>query len=307
MPPTHAFNPELFRFDPAADYPWLVFPRTTVAITAWNRLERTKALLDTLLRHTHLPHELLVVDNGSTDGTGEFLAALAEGAGNVRVISNRRNLGLGRAHQQIRDAVEDGLLVVFDNDVRVLSNYWLVHLQKAYHALRLATGDTRAALGIRLINHEEYGFRFALRREVLRIPGEENAPPRTSFAAACKDEPDEVRRLDEEVVVGWSEHLNGGAFAVPAELYRRLPLHERYPDFIGGVDGFFSTHMLELGVRLGYLENGPIARHDDWPYTEEKIAAYEAMVGRRAALDGHYVRWKLRRLLRRLRGRSEDR
>lgn len=305
MSPGHSFNPELFQFDSSAEYPWLVFPRTTLAITAWNRLEHTKKLIDSLLRHTHVPHELLIVDNGSTDGTGEFLQAFAAGAGNARVISNRRNIGLARAHQQIRDTVTDGLLVIFDNDIRILSNYWLLHVQKAFHALRLATGGTNAAFGVRLINLEEYGFRFSLEREVLTIPTAQNSLPRTSFSAACKDDPAEERRLDEEVVIGWSEHLNGGVFAVPVELFKQLPYQERYPDFIGGVDSFFSSQMLELGARLGYIENGPIARHDDWPYTEEKIATYEKMVGQRAAFDGHYVRWKLRELFRRFRSRSD--
>lgn len=301
MPTENNFNPELFQYDPAETYEWHVFPKVTLAIVTWNRLEYTKKLINSLINYTHLPHEFLIIDNASTDGTAAFLEAFAaSGDHTVRLILNTQNLGLSRAHLQIRDAISDGLIVVFDNDVELLSNYWLLHVQKAYHALRQVSDIDHTALGIRLVNCEEYGFRYAEKQEIYTIPHAKNAEPRSSFAATGKDDSGGGRQMDEQIVIGWTQHLLGGVFAVPAALWSQIPMQEQYPAFIGGVDAFFSRHAQSLGGRLGYIENGPIARHNDWPYTKEKIAAYETMVKQRATLDSNYVRWKARDVLRRL-------
>ena len=305
MTPAQKFNPDLFEFDSDAFYPWLVFPKTTLAIVTWNRLAFTKGLIDSLLRYTHLPHDYLFIDNGSDDGTVEFLEAFAAAHGNVRLIANDQNLGKARAMTQIRDAVSDGLIVFFDNDVEILSNYWLLHVQKAYHAYRLAAGNTEAAFGMRLVNCDEYGFRYAGAKQVLEIPTSENALPRTSFAAVSKDAADSEALLNESIVIGWTDFLTGNSvISLPASLYKKMPMQDQYPKFIGGVDSFFSKEVARQGGRLGYIENGPVARHNDWPYTEEKIAQYEALAEKRAASDLYYIRWKLRNLWRGLhRGR----
>jgi hypothetical protein len=47
---------------------------------------------------------------------------------------------------------------------------------------------------------------------------------------------------------------------------------------------------------MGYLENGPVARHLDWPYSEEKIRLYAELTRTRAVTDLSYLRWKIRRL-----------
>ena len=43
--------------------------------------------------------EIIVADNGSTDGTGGVAERLAQTMPNVRLISHERNLGFGKAYQ----------------------------------------------------------------------------------------------------------------------------------------------------------------------------------------------------------------
>lgn len=298
------FNPELFAFDPAQAYAWRVFDRVTVATVTFNRLSHTQSFFRGLLRHTHLPIDVVVVDNASEDGTVPYLRDLAGTIEGLRLVENGRNVGKGRALLQIRDMVSDGLVVLFDNDIEILSNYWLVHLQKAFHAARLRLGTPNVAFGLRLLNCEEYGFRFAVRREVLPIPARENAPPRTSYAAVSKDSPDQDRLLDEEVVVGWTDFLIGGSTALPASVFKQVRLQDLYPLRLGGEDPFMSEELRRLGVPFGYIENGPVARHNDWPYTEDKIALYSRLTRERAVTDLPYVRWKLLTQWRRLTGRG---
>ncbi len=69
---------------------------------------------------------------------------------------------------------------------------------------------------------------------------------------------------------------------------------------LGGEDPFMSAELRRMGIPFGYIENGPVARHNDWPYTEEKIALYDQLTRERAVTDLPYLRWKLLALARRL-------
>jgi glycosyltransferase involved in cell wall biosynthesis len=294
-------NPELFVFEPEKHYPWRVFERVTVAVITFNRLDYSRKLFASLQQNTHMPFELLVIENGSDDGTREFLEELSQHWPHCRVVHNRRNIGKTRAVLQIRDMVEDGLVVLFDNDAEMLSNYWLVHLLKAYHAARLTLGTTDIAFGFRLLNCEEYGFRCALSHDVLRIPSAQNALPRTSYAALSKDDPSGGPLLDEEVVVGWTDFLIGVARSFPVSVFKQIRLEDAFPTYATGEDGYVSAEMDRLGCRYGYIENGPVVRHNDWPYADEKVALFDRMGTQRAVVDRHYIRWKLRNLIGRAR------
>ncbi len=291
-PTGSTFNPALFRFDPTIHYPWRGFERITIATVTFNRRAHTERMLDSLLRLSQLPFELLVIDNASEDDTPAWLTARAAELPFLRVVRNRRNVGKGRALKQIRDLVGDGLVVLIDNDIELLSNYWLVHLLKAFHALALTRGGADAALGIRILNCEEYGFRHVLHHEALGLPAEAGALPRTSFAR-------DARGSAESVVIGWTDFLIGALMAMPVSLFRRIRLEDYYPLKLGGDEAFIMGELARLGAPAGYIENGPVARHNDWPYSEEKIALYAKLTRERAVTDLPWLRWKLRRLLRR--------
>ena len=51
--------------------------KVTIIILTWNGLAYTKRCLETLRERTTFPdYEVVVVDNGSTDGTVEYLRSL---------------------------------------------------------------------------------------------------------------------------------------------------------------------------------------------------------------------------------------
>ncbi len=101
---------------------------TSVIVPCWNQLEFTRLCLRALFRHTERPWELIVVDNGSTDGTGEFLAGVQVGGRvPVTIIHNARNLGFPAAINQGLRAARGEFLVLLNNDA-VVTEAWLDHL-----------------------------------------------------------------------------------------------------------------------------------------------------------------------------------
>ncbi len=89
----------------------------SVVVVTWNRRDELLALLGDLSHQSEPADEIILVDNGSEDGTVEAVAARFPAAETVRLpvntgLSNGRNVGIARARSD--------LVVVLDNDIRVL-------------------------------------------------------------------------------------------------------------------------------------------------------------------------------------------
>ena len=75
-----------------------------------------RPMVDSILAQTEPDFELLLVDDGSTDGSGRLCDKLAEKDGRVRVI-HQKNQGLGGARNTgIQQAQGDWLLLVDSDD-----------------------------------------------------------------------------------------------------------------------------------------------------------------------------------------------
>ena len=99
---------------------------TSIVIVTHNQLEFTRQCLDSLRAHTNQPYELIVVDNGSTDGTPEYL----NDAPDVLLIENNSNRGFpAAANQGIR--LSRGKQVVLLNNDTILAPDWLEPLLAA--------------------------------------------------------------------------------------------------------------------------------------------------------------------------------
>jgi GT2 family glycosyltransferase len=94
----------------------------SIIVPVFNRMELTRQCLTHLARVTQgVRHEVIVVDNGSRDGTDEFLASLG---GSVCIIRNRENEGFARACNQGARAATGRYLVFLNNDTIPLAG-WL--------------------------------------------------------------------------------------------------------------------------------------------------------------------------------------
>jgi GT2 family glycosyltransferase len=113
-------------------------PRVAIIILTWNGLSLTRRCLETLRAlPAGAPFRIIVVDNGSTDGTLEWLRAQPD----VELIANAENVGYTRGNNQGLRALragEDALLL--NNDTEIIQEGWLARLQAA------AYGDERAGV-----------------------------------------------------------------------------------------------------------------------------------------------------------------
>jgi len=99
-------------------------PKTSIVIITHNRLDMTRPCIESILRHTS-NFELVLVDNGSTDGTVEYLKSKP-----ARLIQNPKNLGVPIARNQGIRAANCSLVVLMDNDIEVREG-WLEALAAA--------------------------------------------------------------------------------------------------------------------------------------------------------------------------------
>lgn len=100
---------------------------TSIIILTHNQLEHTKLCLQSIEQHTPQPHELILVDNGSTDGTLDYLRKYANDRNNVRVIANKENLGFSAGNNQGLSVAKGSYVMLLNNDT-VVTEGWLARM-----------------------------------------------------------------------------------------------------------------------------------------------------------------------------------
>lgn len=100
----------------------------SVIVPCWNQLEFTRKCINASFRKTTPSWELIVVDNGSTDGTGDYLAGVQDVSPlPVTLIANGTNRGFPAAVNQGLGRARGEYLVLLNNDV-VVTDGWLEQL-----------------------------------------------------------------------------------------------------------------------------------------------------------------------------------
>ncbi|MEX1028258.1 MAG: glycosyltransferase [Candidatus Paceibacterota bacterium] len=104
------------------------FALTSIFICTCNQLAYTRQCVESIVSKTDVPYELIFVDNGSSDGTPNYLRSI-EGA---RVLENESNRGFAiAANQGIR--IADGEQILLLNNDTLVTTGWLESLLEALY------------------------------------------------------------------------------------------------------------------------------------------------------------------------------
>ena len=117
-------------------------PVISVVVVNWNRRELLRACLQSLEHQTHANYEVIVIDNGSEDGSGDLVEELAVSFPvPLRLIRNPDNRGFCAANNQGFGASRSELVALLNNDAEAEPG-WLEALEAA---IRRATDVGMAA------------------------------------------------------------------------------------------------------------------------------------------------------------------
>lgn len=92
-----------------------------ICLAVLNNIDYTKKFIDSLYRSTYHDFELIITDNGSKDGTSEWLSSL--GYDNLKVISYQKNTGCATGWNS---AIKGGVnkhVVLTQNDIQFSKNW----------------------------------------------------------------------------------------------------------------------------------------------------------------------------------------
>jgi glycosyltransferase involved in cell wall biosynthesis/coenzyme F420-reducing hydrogenase beta subunit/polysaccharide pyruvyl transferase WcaK-like protein/lipopolysaccharide biosynthesis regulator YciM len=99
-------------------------PLVSIVILTFNQLDKTRDCVDSIRRHTSVLHEIIFVDNGSTDGTTAWLRELCTKNDNYTLIENIENKGFSAGCNQGIKAAFGEYVLLLNNDV-IVTESWL--------------------------------------------------------------------------------------------------------------------------------------------------------------------------------------
>jgi glycosyltransferase involved in cell wall biosynthesis len=184
---------------------------TSIIVPCCNQREFTQLGLQALFRFTRPAWELIVIDNGSTDGTGPYLEGVRDAAAvPVTVIANGQNLGFPRAVNQGLRAARGEYLVLLNNDA-VVTDGWLDQL------IALSSIRMEATEGA---GHEDGGRRFTTEHSEYT----EGRDAEGSGASIEQGPSKDRGRSDGEAIIGLVGPMTN--YATPPQLVADVPYRD---------------------------------------------------------------------------------
>jgi GT2 family glycosyltransferase len=97
----------------------------SIIVLSYNRLHYTRQTIENLIAKTTVSHEFIFVDNGSIDGTKEYLRGLEGKTNAVRIqcVFNESNYGVAGGRNSGLLVANGDYLMTIDDDILVPDNY----------------------------------------------------------------------------------------------------------------------------------------------------------------------------------------
>jgi glycosyltransferase involved in cell wall biosynthesis len=171
-----------------------VAPKVAIVVAVFNEEKHIVELLDSLLNQTHMPDSIVLVDDGSTDKTGEIIKSYSEKNSLIKYIY-QKNSGPATARNKAWKSTNADICIFTDGDCEPSAD-WIEKLLKPFADEKV--GATAGAY--RTINNESILARFVGHEIAWRyknVKGEINAHG-TYNLAVKKSVLEDVGGLNEE-------------------------------------------------------------------------------------------------------------
>lgn len=149
----------------------------SIVILTFNQLEYTKQCVKSIKEYTPETHEIIFVDNGSTDGTVQWLRTLTQAIENFKLIENGRNLGFAKGCNQGIEASQGAYILLLNNDV-VVTQGWLSEMLKCINStdnIGMVGPMSNAVSGPQLVQKVPYGNSMKAMQKFARDFAAENS------------------------------------------------------------------------------------------------------------------------------------
>ena len=231
-------------------------PEVSIIIPVFNNLSYTRKCLWAISKNTgrEVSYEIVVVDNGSTDGTEEFLREIQQNNSNFQYLRNSRNLGFARACNQGADAARGKYLIFLNNDTEPQPD-WLNRLIEPFR-----TNESIGVVGARLIypdgtiQHAGIEMMQAAEPVYLRNYGATMVLPEHPYRFAAPTDPRVMRPRELDMVTG-------ACLAIPAQLFQKVNgFDEAYLN--GGEDADLCFKVRADGYKVLYQPEALVIHHE---------------------------------------------
>ncbi|MFM6223751.1 MAG: glycosyltransferase [Dolichospermum sp.] len=139
-----------------------------IGVVTFNRLEFTKQAIASIVKFTSFPYVISVVDNGSHDGTKDYLLELKEKGIIKNLVLLDENVGVAKASNLAWIQEEKALYYLkYDNDIVIQKNNWLSNL--------ISVIDATPEVGVIGYNFEPISYSLKMiRDQKIRVKEEGN-------------------------------------------------------------------------------------------------------------------------------------
>lgn len=197
-------------------------PSVNITMVTWNRVNLTRLCIERLLS-TNLTDSIIhIIDNGSTDGTQEYLSTLSTIHNKVKVYFLRKNYGVAIAANFGWSLTDSDYYIKIDNDIEILDENWLDYL--------VGFAERNKEVGM-------LGYRLLEKHKVSPV------------------------YLSSGDLFHSSEGCGGGVVCIPKRIHQCCGFWNEDYGCYGFEDLDYNNRVVLSGYKIGYYPNDKITKH----------------------------------------------
>jgi asparagine synthase (glutamine-hydrolysing) len=238
----------------------------SVVIVNWNTRERLRACLASIERHLgSVEHEVIVVDNASSDGSAEMVAAEFP---RTRLIRNAKNVGFGRANNQAMREAAGRWFLLLNSDTELLDGSVASLFSRLNGENGIGMAHCKLVLPDGRLQHSVYRFP-SLRLSVVESLGlYKLLPERTAGSVLLGGYWDQASERD----VDW---VFGAFMLLPRAVFEQTGGFDEHL-FMYGEDLEWCYRIRDQGWRIRYFPEAAVRHFDhvssDLRWGDERVA-----------------------------------